>query len=219
MAAAISSDKCGGVSSSPSPTSTRVGHLIAARPLRASGRPMIACCWRRNAAEPGFLGHGTRQVSQCLIPVTARMYQERKLNVGYFGHVTGLCEFDTGTAPRRLFGRLGTRPGVEERELRHPLRSLAHDFERDVAAHGEADERKARRRRCQDTGGDGGHRVVTSVIGDRHRTEPPQRRDLLGVKPCRTVQSGYENDRQAVRQSIDPFSALPRLSEKMKQSV
>ena len=70
--------------------------------------------------------------------------------------------------------------------------------------------RKARRRRCQKNGAAMAViELVTGVVGDRHRTEPPQRRDLLGVKACRTVQSGYENDRQVVRHNIRSFQRGP----------
>jgi hypothetical protein len=57
------------------------------------------------------------------------------------------------------------------------------------------------------------------MVGDYHRTEPPQRRDLLAVKACRAVQPGNENDRQAVSQIVDHASALLRLVEKVKESV
>ena len=69
--------------------------------------------------------------------------------------------------PGRALGRIGARAGIEQRQPLHPLRRLAHDLVGDVAAHGEAGEGEARRRRGQDRAGDAGHGVVAGVIGNR----------------------------------------------------
>jgi hypothetical protein len=60
------------------------------------------------------------------------------------------------------------------------------------------------------------------MVCDRHRAEPPQRRDLLGIKPRRARQAGNEHDRQRVWHFAGTFYAgawqITGWSEKVKQS-
>jgi len=109
-----------------------------------------------------------------------------------------LGERDHYPAALRLLRRLGACAGIEECKLGHPLRRLAHDLERDVAAHRQARERKARRGSAQDAPRDGRHAVVAGMVCNRDRAESPQGRNLVGVKPRRAGQSGNEHDRQRV---------------------
>jgi hypothetical protein len=99
--------------------------------------------------------------------------QNGKERIRNFGHVAGSGELDARPAHLRLLRGFGARPGIEERELGHALCRLAHDLERDVAAHGQPSEREARRRRGQDSPRDRGNGVVAGVVGHEDRTEAP----------------------------------------------
>ena len=176
MPAAISCASAGGVSASPSPTKTSVGQAMAARPGRESGRPMIACCWRRNASGPVSSAMARTRRLSAASPWRSRCTSSGKVDVHRFGEAAGLCEFDT-TPPRlRLLRGFRPRSGVEQRQFGDPLRRLPHDLEGDVAAHRQAGERKARRRRGQNAARDGGMRVVTACgrrpSPDRTATAP-----------------------------------------------
>src|SRR5262249_1264173 len=111
--AAISCASAGGVSSSPSPTSTSVGHLIAGNNGRASGRVLIACCWPQNACAPGSPAmRRTRAQRFVALPVAVDEYW--KLQRRHLGESAGLGERDLGLAPRGLLRRFGSRRGVEQ---------------------------------------------------------------------------------------------------------
>ena len=72
-------------------------------------------------------------------------------------------------APLGHLGQVGTRAGIEQRQPGDAFRRLAHDFQGDIAAHRQAGERKAWRRRCQNAPRDRGHAVIAGMVGDNHR--------------------------------------------------
>ena len=154
MPAAISCDSAGGVSSSPSPTRTSVGQSMAASVGRESARAHDRLLLAQKGLGAGLLGHGAHEAFQGRIAVTRAMHQQWKLAVGHLGEAAGPGEFDAVPAAFGLFRRLGARTGIEQRQLRDPLRRLPHDLEGDVAAHRQAGERKTRRRGGQNAARD-----------------------------------------------------------------
>ena len=174
----------------------RTGNGGKDRPRVGAGHDRLRLAQER--LRPGFLGHGADDAFQRRIAEAVAVDEDRKQAVGDFGKAAGLGEFDqrqTGCGLRREFG---ADPRIEDGELRHALRRLAHDLERDVAAERKAGERKARRRRGENAARNRRHRVIAGVIGHGNRTEPPQRRNLLGVKPRRAKKSGNQHNRQTV---------------------
>jgi hypothetical protein len=67
--------------------------------------------------------------------------------------ITGPGLGDQSPALCDLLGRIRAGRGVEQRQFNDPLRRLPHDLKANIAAHGDADERKARRRCREDSGG------------------------------------------------------------------
>ncbi len=74
--------------------------------------------------------------------------------------------------------------------------------------------REARRCFGEDAPRNRRHGVVAPMVRDRDRTEPPQHRNLLGVKPRRTIQAGDQDDRQAGRRRIGHRRLLFRFQKK-----
>jgi len=68
--------------------------------------------------------------------------------------------------PLFLLWRIRAGGGVEEGEAVYPLGGLAHDFQRDIAAHRDAGEGEKRRGCCQNLVGKGGDGVVLVKGGD-----------------------------------------------------
>src|SRR5262249_23232 len=66
------------------------------------------------------------------------------------------------------------------------------------AANGQAGERRGGGGGGKEAPRDRRHAVIAGMISNRDRTEPPQCRDLVGVKPRRAGQSGNKHDRQRV---------------------
>ena len=60
-----------------------------------------------------------------------------------------LALLDEAAPPRRRLRRVGHRLGVHQRQPLDPLRRAAQDLEADIAAHREAAEREALRRRVE----------------------------------------------------------------------
>ena len=71
---------------------------------------------------------------------------------------------------------------------------LAHHFESDGTAHGEATQRKSVGRRCEYRSGDPAHRVVSRVICDTYRDLSSERGDLFGEKILGANQPRQENN-------------------------
>ena len=105
--------------------------------------------------------------------MTVGMHKEDERRFGNLSKTPCPCHLHRRLAPLRLFGGLGARPGIEQRQLDHPFRRLTHDFKGDIAAHRQTGEREAGRRGGQDAGGDRLNGIVAGVIGDGDRTEPP----------------------------------------------
>jgi hypothetical protein len=110
-----------------------------------------------------------KQLSQRRFVHTIRMHHERKHFIDNVvqAAVTGARHPDASAGAG--LRRVRPRGGVEQGQLRYPLRRLPHDFEGDVTAHRVTDQREARRRLGQDPPRDGAHVVVADVIGDRNR--------------------------------------------------
>ncbi len=214
--AAISRDNSGGVPLSCSPTRTRVGQAMAAESGRESGRAMIASLVPKICLRAGFFRHAQHDGLERRVAVTIGVHEEGKAFFGDFGKTPAFCLFHRRPPALGLFRSLRPRTGVEERQLRHPLRRLPHDLEGDVTAHRQPREREARRRCGKDAAGNRRHGVVAPMIRDRDRAEPPQRRNLLGVKARRTIQAGDQDDRQAGRRSYRASAFALRLPEKVK---
>jgi 8-hydroxy-5-deazaflavin:NADPH oxidoreductase len=145
----------------------------------------------------GLFAHQADNPFEIFIAMTIAMYEQRKQKIECLAKTAGLGEFDARLAGRGLLRRFGRGCCVKERELCHSPARLAHDLERDVAAHRQAQERKTRRRRGQDASRNRRDGFVARVIGDRDRPERPEYRDLLAKKPRRAGQPGNENNRQA----------------------
>ncbi len=202
MAAAMSRDTAGGVSASASPTSTRVGHAIAA----SVGREFEPRHDRRHLAQkglrPGFFGHDAHQGFEGRVAVTVGVNQSRELAVGNLGKTSGCSHFDERQTRLCLRRDFGPRRGIEKREPRHPLRRLPHDLESDVTAHRQPNQREPWRRRGKRPACDRCDAVVARVIGDNHRPEPPKRRNLVGIKPRRAVEPRHEHARHEIKRPL-----------------
>ena len=109
--------------------------------------------------------------------------------LGHFGVAAGFGKRDHDLRRSVCSGVSARAPVSSSASLATRCRRLAHDLESDVAAHRQAGEREARRRRGQNAPGDRRHAVVAGVVGDHDRPEPPQRRDLLGIEPRRAGQT------------------------------
>jgi hypothetical protein len=134
----------------------------------------------QECVNAGLFGHHAHRLFQAGVIVAIAMDVERKSDIGHFRIAAAFGERDYHLASLRLFRRLGAGAGIEKRKLCHPVRRLAHDFEGDIAAHRQPDERKARRRRRHDAPCDGGHAVIAGMVCDHHRAEPPKHGNL----PC-----------------------------------
>jgi len=97
---------------------------------------------------------------------------------------------------------VGIRPrlGVHQRQLRHPVRRLPHDLERDVAAHRVPGQREPRRPLGEDTAGDHRHVVVADVIGDGDRPVAPQGVRHRRVDAWRAAEPGNQQNRHRIDQ-------------------
>jgi hypothetical protein len=93
-------------------------------------------------------------------------------------------------------GVSGRAEVIEQRELLHALGRLPHDREREIAAHRQPRQRKARRRIGEDARRNRIHARIARMVGDLDRPESPQRGDLLGIKPRRAVEPRDEDDGQ-----------------------
>jgi len=122
---------------SSSPVRTSVGHLIHANVGRESARLMTAVCWRTKA----FLRRYRRpcRAPACVKrrPRAATDARNREtVHRGWRG-IRRLAPAQSGCGWRAVsLRRIRPRLGIDQRQLRHPLRRLPHDLERDVAAHG-----------------------------------------------------------------------------------
>ena len=159
---------------------------------------MIALVWRRNTSAPVSSAMVRTTLAERGIAVPIAMTSSGNSPSSTSAKRPAFASSIARPAAFGLLRRFRPRPGIQQREFRHALRRLPHDLEGDVTAHRQAGEREARRRGGQDAAGDRRDRVVAGVIGDRHRTKPPQRRNLLGIKPCRAVKPGNQNDGQIV---------------------
>ena len=137
-----------------------------------------------------------------------RMDVEGKLRADDVLEAPILCQRDVGVPFCGRLGRVGARPGIEQRELFNTIRRLPDDLERDVAAHRKSRERKTRRRHTKDAPGNRRHGVVAGVIHDRHRSKAPQRRHLRRIEPRRAVQTRHKQDRHAFGHQRAPFRRL-----------
>jgi hypothetical protein len=142
----------------------------------------------------GLFGHEPVDLLEPGVAVPLAMHEQRKNQIRYLREAPFLGDLDLAKAPLGLLGHVGTRPGIEQRELGHPLRRLPHELECDVAAHREADQREARRRGVKDTGRDQAHAIVAGVASDLDRSESPERRYLIGVEARRAAQSGHQQN-------------------------
>jgi hypothetical protein len=124
------------------------------------------------------------------------MKEEGEQQVGYLGEAPLLSERDLGETPLAMFGRIGTRGRVQQREQGDPLSRLPQDLERYNATHRQTDKSESRRGGGEGAAGDSRDGVVATVVGDDHRSELPQRRQLSAVEPWGTKETGYEYDRQ-----------------------
>jgi len=122
---------------------------------------------------PGLLRHQAIDVLQRRVAMAVAMDQQRKQDVGDLGKASSLRQADETVPPLGLLGRVGARPGVQQRELRDTCGRLAHDLERDVATHRQASEREARWCIVKYTGGDGRHAVGAGVVGNLDGAESP----------------------------------------------
>ena len=106
---------------------------------RAKARPRVrppdnCLLLAQEGFSAGLRHHPADDVLQTGIVVAIAVDVKRKGDVGDFGIAAALGQRDHRLASLGLFRRLGARAGIEERELYHPLRRLAHDLERDVTA-------------------------------------------------------------------------------------
>jgi hypothetical protein len=121
------------------------------------------------------------------------------LRIQDFGEAAGARQLDQRVALRGPLRHFAARPGIEKRELGHARARLPQDFKGDIAAHRQADQGKALWRRGQNSPRHRRHAVIAAVVGNDDRAKLPQRRDLLGVKTCRAVQSANKDGRQGFR--------------------
>src|SRR4029453_6600992 len=139
MPSASSRESAGGVSSSPSPTSTSVGHLIVAN----SGRPRHdRSLLPQENLRSGFLGHDAHARSQRGVALPVAMHEERKLQRRNLGEAAALGERDLRLATRGLLRGFRPRRGVEQRELLHAFGRLPHARQGEIAHHHNAPDRK-----------------------------------------------------------------------------
>ena len=181
-----------------SPVSTSVGHLIAGQ-----RRPRV-----RPADDGGLLAdeglgadivaHVVHQLAQIGIVAPRRMHEARKQFVEHGVIFAGLRARHLAAAARGGLRRIRPRLGVDQRQFCHPLRRLPDDLEGDVAAHRMPGQRETRRRLGQDPPRDRAHIVVADVVGDRHRAEPPQRRDHRREDPRRGDEARNEQNRHRI---------------------
>src|SRR5258706_6583719 len=95
------------------------------------------------------------------------MDKHREQNIGDSEKAPALGKRDEIPAPLALLERVGAGAGVEQRELQHAMRRLAHHLERDITSHREPREREFLERGLpQHVGGDVGHRVGAGMVGD-----------------------------------------------------
>jgi len=109
--------------------------------------------------------------------------QQGELLVGDLGETAAVGQGDLGLAALGQLGGVGARAGVQQGQPVDPVGGLTQDLEADVAAHRQPGQGESGWGVGKDAAGDGGDGVVTGVVGDGHRAEPPQRRELLGVQP------------------------------------
>jgi hypothetical protein len=175
----ISSASFGGVISSLSPAMTTVGQRICANDARQSRRLRMAFCWRTWALRTGLLGH---QLHLPLEPrVITRFLCTNCENAVRRHHPSAPVPPSQSACGEPRFAReRSARADVSSSAS--PLWCLAEHLRGDIATHGEPDQRESRRRRAQDTAGNGVHGFVPTVIRNRDRAKRPKRRNLIGIK-------------------------------------
>ena len=89
---------------------------------------------------------------------------------------------------------VGAGLGVEQGQAGDALGRAAQDLERDVAAHGQADEREAGGGGGEDLGGEAGDGVGTGEVADQDVAAGLQCRELGGIEPVVAEQSRQEDD-------------------------
>src|SRR5262249_34946532 len=141
--ASISCESACGVSSSPSPTSTSVGHLIAGNNGRAFRPRHDRLLLAQERLRSGFLGHEAHARAQRFVALPVAMDEYWKLQRRHLGESAGLGERNLRLATRGLLRRFGSRRGVEQRKPLDALGRVPHDCQSEVAPHREPGERKA----------------------------------------------------------------------------
>ena len=109
---------------------------------------------------------------------------------------TGGERHHSRAAPRKPPAVSARASRIQQCQAHDALRCLAHDLERDVAAHRQADQREARWCIGQDATGDAGHGVIAGVVGDHHPAAAPERSDLPRVHARGEQQAGDHHDGQ-----------------------
>ena len=95
----------------------------------------------------------------------------------------------------RLFRQIGASIGVEQRELGDTFGFPAHDFEGDVAAHGEPGEREFGRRGGQDVFGGFRDRVTPRRVRNPDVGDVRQILDLMPPQLLGAQKAGYQDER------------------------
>ena len=138
MPAAISCDNAGGVSSSPSPTSTRVGQRIAARSGRGSRRAHDRLLLAHEGRRPGLLRHQAHDAARARHRPGGRGGRTRETAASAISaeaarsRASAICAL----APLGLLRRFRRAPRCRaERASRHALGRQPPHGEGDVAAH------------------------------------------------------------------------------------
>src|SRR5258708_12809859 len=93
--------------------------------------------------------------------------QQREQGVSDSQKAPALGKRDEIPALLALLGGVGAGAGVEQRELQHAMRRLAHHLERDIASHREACESEFLEGRVpKHVGRDAGHRLGAGMVGN-----------------------------------------------------